>query len=589
MNFVKSFNLLDIEAKQTSCIELHGAPTTSTEGAVGLLGMDVDSESHNLYKCVSVEDGIYVWEPVISTGDFATESYVDAKITAELEKLEFNVDVISQSNLLNFYPLNITGYIGTKGSLYPNSSNFRSSDYIPIRNDFVIVGNMQPIEAEDHYNVNCYDKDKNFIGGCYRSNDNTTKTRNVTVLNGTYYVRITVYVTDVEALCVFNPCVSDSIDEIIDATQAEKVLGIYNKNIFTEYPINNPGYIKTDGSIASSSTSFQTTDYIPATPKMEIRGTMTAMSNPYNNVNCYDKDKNYLGGCYVSTGEKIHAFNTIEGTYYIRVTTQATDVSNLTGYYIDFLQYVMNSLDRDSSISMLNPKEIMADLIQGQTTKKIKLLGDSITHGMGGTGYTNDAEHGEFIMSQGNNSWYVNTDGVCWANMVKAYFEEKFNCTVKNYGCSGINSAIVKANITTLIEADDDIVVLMIGTNDRHNNTKEQFISNLKHIVNYCVTNQKQIILASSIPCSVTKETDNANRMYHMEDVDYMIMSVATQKGIEYVSMYKDFLDYCQNTDTDIDSLLADGLHPNDDGYAIMFKLFCNGVGIGTKRPGATW
>lgn len=66
MNYINSIKFLDVEAKQIPCEILHEAPTTSTEGAVGMLGMNVDSESHDLYKCVEVNDGEYVWELVDS-------------------------------------------------------------------------------------------------------------------------------------------------------------------------------------------------------------------------------------------------------------------------------------------------------------------------------------------------------------------------------------------------------------------------------------------------------------------------------------------------------------------------------------------
>jgi len=62
MNYIEHFNLLGKEAKQIPCIILHGAPTTATEGAVGMLGMDVDSEGHEIYKCVKVEEGVYTWK-----------------------------------------------------------------------------------------------------------------------------------------------------------------------------------------------------------------------------------------------------------------------------------------------------------------------------------------------------------------------------------------------------------------------------------------------------------------------------------------------------------------------------------------------
>lgn len=62
MHYVKYFNINGVETKQVACIELHGAPNAATEGAVGVLGMDVDSPSHEIYKCVAVNGNIYTWE-----------------------------------------------------------------------------------------------------------------------------------------------------------------------------------------------------------------------------------------------------------------------------------------------------------------------------------------------------------------------------------------------------------------------------------------------------------------------------------------------------------------------------------------------
>ena len=72
MDFVKSFDLLGKEAKQIACIEIDGAPTTSTIGAVGVLGMD--TKTGDLYTCTAVSSGAYTWVKLISSDE------VDAKI-----------------------------------------------------------------------------------------------------------------------------------------------------------------------------------------------------------------------------------------------------------------------------------------------------------------------------------------------------------------------------------------------------------------------------------------------------------------------------------------------------------------------------
>lgn len=62
MVYVKYFDILGIDTAQIPCIELQGAPTTATVGAVGLLGLDVLSESSDIYVCTAVNGAIYTWK-----------------------------------------------------------------------------------------------------------------------------------------------------------------------------------------------------------------------------------------------------------------------------------------------------------------------------------------------------------------------------------------------------------------------------------------------------------------------------------------------------------------------------------------------
>lgn len=67
MHYVKKFNINGVDTKQVACIELHGKPSAATEGAVGVLGVDMDSPLHDVYKCVAVNGSIYTWE-LLSSG-----------------------------------------------------------------------------------------------------------------------------------------------------------------------------------------------------------------------------------------------------------------------------------------------------------------------------------------------------------------------------------------------------------------------------------------------------------------------------------------------------------------------------------------
>ena len=263
----------------------------------------------------------------------------------------------------------------------------------------------------------------------------------------------------------------------------------------------------------------------------------------------------------------------------------------LSGATTDLTSIEIYLIDNNNGIETIN--SILYPLLRNTSTLNIKLIGDSITAGFGGTGYTNDAEHGEHIYD----NYYVNTNGYCWANLLKQYLESKYNCVVNNWGTSGINSSRMLENISSLIKDTDDIIICAVGTNDRAYEgdidslwnlpkSPETVEKNLQGILTYAKKLGKKIIFCSPIPASISNEEE---RIFHCEDLDNMFERFAYKNGIEYISMYKLFLDYCELKGITIDSLLGDGLHPNDNGYLAMFKLICDGLNIARKRPDATW
>jgi hypothetical protein len=62
MDYVKHFDILGVDTAQIPCIELQGVPNAATVGAVGLLGMDMTSDGHELYVCTAVNGSVYTWQ-----------------------------------------------------------------------------------------------------------------------------------------------------------------------------------------------------------------------------------------------------------------------------------------------------------------------------------------------------------------------------------------------------------------------------------------------------------------------------------------------------------------------------------------------
>lgn len=233
--------------------------------------------------------------------------------------------------------------------------------------------------------------------------------------------------------------------------------------------------------------------------------------------------------------------------------------------------------------------KIMSKVILAERTIRIKLLGDSITHGVGGTGFE---QNGEAIVE----GFARNKDGYCWAKLFKEHMERQYDCIVTNNACTGTTTEFVIENFEQLVDVDDDIVICTIGTNNRHQyfsdapkHTKREhmeiFYENIIKLYDKFKEVGKDVIFVANIPTAAENEKDGEDfwRIFHMNDVNDLYMKASTVCGFPLISMYWSFLEYCELKGITVDSLLADGLHPNDNGYDVMFRLMLKELGIGQK------
>lgn len=227
-------------------------------------------------------------------------------------------------------------------------------------------------------------------------------------------------------------------------------------------------------------------------------------------------------------------------------------------------------------------KDVINNALKSDKPIKIKLLGDSITHGVGGTGFDQDG----YSFTSG---FARNTKGYCWAKRFKEHMEEKYNCIVTNNACTGTNIRFVIERFDELVQGGD-LVICTIGTNDRHRYEEEgpkptreewgnRFYSSLTELYKMFKTKNIKVIFMANIPASAENELDGDCggqrywRVLHMDDINALYKKGAEEFGYPMISMYDLFTDYCDKNAIEIDSLLDDGLHPNDKGYDVMFEL----------------
>ena len=230
--------------------------------------------------------------------------------------------------------------------------------------------------------------------------------------------------------------------------------------------------------------------------------------------------------------------------------------------------------------------ELVSSVLQSKEHARIKLLGDSITHGVGGTGFK---QNGEPIADK----FKRNPDGFCWARLFSELMKEKYGATVVNNACTGTNIQYINRFFDELVDESDDLVICTIGTNNRHQYFKDApkrtedemkniFRENIGILVGKLRERGTPFILMANIPASAKNEEDGADhwRIIHMNDINDLYKETSAALDFPLVSIYDAFCDYINENGIELDSLLADGLHPNDEGYRVMFKLITNALGV---------
>ncbi|MDA2309889.1 GDSL-type esterase/lipase family protein [Bacillus cereus group sp. MYBK35-2] len=153
---------------------------------------------------------------------------------------------------------------------------------------------------------------------------------------------------------------------------------------------------------------------------------------------------------------------------------------------------------------------------------------------------------------------------------------------VKNWGISGRQSRHLTYDGSKWVETEDDFVLLQLGTNDRQRNPHGYTQEHQRRFINYARGLGKKVIMMASIPATTASETSYPYA-WHMEDINNKLVSLAHEMQVPFINNYHFMVDYLMYTGKDLNSLLADGLHPNDVGYELIFKNILKHLGFGFR------
>lgn len=266
-----------------------------------------------------------------------------------------------------------------------------------------------------------------------------------------------------------------------------------------------------------------------------------------------------------------------------RIMVELTDIDAVT--YTDFRGFQM-SMPRNLLGAVIPVSSIMSKIILPAKHITVKLIGDSITQGVGSSDY--DAS-GEVVISDNPTAWSRNVGTKAWAAMFEARVADDYISVINN-GVRGCSTHQILYYWDQLIDGDEDIVIVMLGTNNRtaadnatFSYTKQSFYDELQKIKNTLEANGSDVIFMSAPPASASNESQSGIH-FHMNDVDDVIAKFAADNNREYISLYKKTLDYMENTGATLDDLLDDGIHPNDRLHKLMYGWIVEGIGLNREH-----
>lgn len=151
MNYVESFNLLGVEAKQIPSITGNGAPTTATEGAVGCLYMD--TATGDMYKCTVVSNGTYTWVLILDKNELVEDIIGEIDAVNVVQTIgDSETEVMSQRSVTNELSKTNTELIdirvGTDGTVYDNAGKAIREQFKSFNEKLDVVRELSESPAE---------------------------------------------------------------------------------------------------------------------------------------------------------------------------------------------------------------------------------------------------------------------------------------------------------------------------------------------------------------------------------------------------------------------------------------------------------
>lgn len=223
--------------------------------------------------------------------------------------------------------------------------------------------------------------------------------------------------------------------------------------------------------------------------------------------------------------------------------------------------------------------------LQNGEVTKIKLVGHSVVEGLGALGH--NVPGGNPIIFYDGVNIYREGDYTCrcWANYFREYVGANFpTVSFVNAGIAGKTVEWGLANAKYWIDNNEDVVFVMLASNDRITSNLSAFKSNTEKFLKYVHDRSETMIVLTENPA--TDDYDEAGvayRNFSTDAIDRVLTQICIDNKYSHISFYREMNQYITETNDKHLMEYYQSAHPNDAGHLVMWNILQNKLGLGDK------
>ena len=161
--------------------------------------------------------------------------------------------------------------------------------------------------------------------------------------------------------------------------------------------------------------------------------------------------------------------------------------------------------------------------------------------------------------------------------------DERLSVDVTNFGVSGfkISDLLSEGVIEDLIQSEPDVVLIETSVINSyfHNEPLEETKQSIETTANQLEENLPEAYVLFIAPNPISESVFSvATNDVGFDEYVFQTEEYIVEAGWDYFDSYTSWNDEIKDTEIDLDQLLGDGVHPNDEGYQMWFDLINESV-----------